>query len=225
MKSKPIILAAILGLSLGGMAIASHFVNGGSAAETFFADDESLTPNVTATITSLPYTSLYQPRYRDMQSNELVLPLTYPGVYCGMTVSSFDGKTFNQGGHLFTATMSGSGGLMNWFSISTKAPAKEDELLYESEADYLSDNPLNVVDFKHLLGIDVYLGEGSVLLAKRTKDIGNYDQFQYSYDEENRIFSVRGILTGNVDPYRFTYGDFEGGDLLIVDKIVLHYNC
>lgn len=179
--------------------------------------------NHQTTITSLPYTEVFGEFSQTMQQNMLVMPLTYPGVYCELEFQAFNEKHYNHEGHLIVAKMHSDGGMYNWFAIGMTAP-KVGNRLYATKLDYNRSNPLNIVPFRDLKGIDVYMGEGNqVKLDKRTD--GNYCNFTYSYDDENQKYSVRGDLTGRVDPFRWTFQNFSENDLLVIDKIVIHYNC
>ena len=223
MKLKPIILAAVLSLSAGGMIYAGHILSGEEVTKTMFNADEPFFTTHTATITSLPFTSLYSESYGGVTSNTLVLPLTSPDVYCELILQAFDGITYNTDGHLFVATTNEPVGMLNWFSIGV-AGQKANERLFATEADYPS-NPLNVVAFRDLKGIDVYMGEGTEVNLKQRTDYP-HTEFGYSYDPVNRVHSYTGNITGRVDPFRFVYNDdYKQGQKLIVDKIVLHYNC
>ena len=226
MKSKPIIMAAILGLTAGGAIFAGQLLFGGSMPKAMLnADEPSLTPH-TATITSLPFTSLYRNKTGEMQNKYLAMPLNTPGVYAQIEISSFNNVEFG-GGHLFTATMDDPK-YQTWFCIDTRAPKDDDYRLFETEADYPS-NPLNVVGFRELTGIDVYLAASTEVDLKNRdgeEDYG-YNSFTYTYDSENHIQTIRGDISPKVDPFRFEFdkSSYNAGDKFIVDRIVLYYNC
>lgn len=220
MKSKPIIMAALLGLTAGSTIFASQILIGGNMPNAMLTADEPLSTAHTVTVTSLPFTSLYRPSLGEMQNKYLAMSLTTPGVYCQLQVSTFRNVEVGNG-HLFTLTMDNPLYLTH-FCIHTTAP-KEEERLFETEADYPS-NPLNVVGFKDLTGIDVYESASSEVCLKVRTDEG-YKDFHQSYDSENRIYSVTDSLSGKADPFRFEFADFRKDQKFIVDKIVLHYNC
>lgn len=220
MKSKPIVMAALLGLTAGSVIFASQILIGGNMPNTMLTADEPLSTAHTVTITSLPFASLYRNKTGEMQNKYLAMPLTTPGFYCQLEVSGFQNVEVGNG-HLFTLTMSDPA-YLTWFCIGVQAP-KDEERLFETEADYPS-NPLNVVGFKDLTGIDVYESASSEVCLKVRDDVG-YKDFPQSYDSVNRIYSVTGGLTGKVDPFRFEFADFNANQKFIVDKIVLHYNC
>ena len=218
MKSKSIIISMVLGLSAGSAIFANHFLNTGGTPSTIVADGEVIA-NRSVEITAFPYTQVIRESDGSWSAQYLPFHLTDPENYaCIMQDFGRLRSQINANGHLFVGTY----GLCNSFNIRVK-PLSNGYRRFENEEEYAKNNPINVLGFDDLKGVDFYMGEGNELTLKVSK----YDEdiVALSYNPETKVNSFRITNSSRFVEWGFEYDGATDGQKLVIDKVVLYYNC
>ena len=218
MKSKSIIISMVLGLSAGNAIFANHFLNNGGTPSTIVAEGEVIA-NHSVEFTAFPYTRVIRENGGDWASQYLPFHLTDPKNYaCIMQDFGSLRSKFNTDGHLFIGTI----GQCNRFNIRVD-PLDDDRHIFENEEEYAKNNPINVLGFNDLKGVDFYMGEGNEVTLKVSK----YDEdiVALSYNPETKVNSFRITNSSRFVEWGFEYDGAADGQKLVIDKVVLYYNC
>ena len=208
----------VLGLSAGSAIFANHFLNNGGTPSTIVAEGEVIA-NHSVEFTAFPYTQVIRESDGSWSAQYLPFHLEDPNNYaCIMQDFGRLRSQFNTNGHLFVGTI----GLCNRFNIRVD-PLANNRRIFENEEEYAKRNPINVLGFDDLKGVDFYMGEGNEVTLKLKDTAVGYATF--SYNPETKVNSFRNINSSHFVEFGFDYDGATDGQKLVIDKVVLYYNC
>lgn len=215
--NKFLILSLSLGLTLGGGAAATIALHSQSPTALY---GEEVKPSHSITVTSIAYCPVVTSSSENYSDHFLVASLDNAGGYFYME-NTFDKVAVNTDGHLMALE---AGSALNTLSINIDAVSSA-YLLYATVEDYEKEKPLDVFGFADLRRIEIQMGEGNEVTLDKYNGTEREKSISHSYDSKTQTHVYEGPFSDGFTEYYFLMPDLALGKKLVIDKIILSYNC